>query len=100
MKLADRHGKPLSQVLAEYPAWELPYWQTYYALDPPPEEKLELIVAKGICLYANANSGKGKRKHTPSDYMYPDMFKKLQEQDNNDTIRHAFAKAGLEIKRG
>lgn len=68
-------------------------------MEPPAEEKLELIVAKGICMYANANRAKNSAKSKPSDFMYPDLYKEANKNDN-DTIRSMFSDAGLSVKNG
>lgn len=104
MRLADRHGKPLSQVASEYPAWEIPYWSTWLAHTPTGEQRIEFQLAAFRSEWLSAHSKKGAKVPTPDKLLLPDFW---DEQDRRahlrktksdvSTIAGVFKQAGLSV---
>lgn len=104
MRLADRHGKPLSQVAEEYPAWELPYWSVWMAHTPTDGQRVEIAVARLHSQWLGAHMKKGKQPPPPQDLLLPDYWLEhdrrvhlRRSQDDISALTQAFAQAGVEI---
>lgn len=105
MRLADRHGRPLSQVLAEYEDWEIPYWQLWMDREPLPGRRVEYVAAQIASNHANMHRKKGARAVKPVDFMIPDYWHQLAEQEHqakaksdSDMITRMFVKSHAKIK--
>lgn len=105
MRLADRHGRPLSRVLAEYPAWELRYWQVWMAREPLPGHRVEYVLAQIAANHVNMNRKKGASPLKPADFMIPDYWQQLADQEHqanaksdSDMITRMFVKSNAKIK--
>lgn len=102
MRIADRHGRPLSEVLSEYPAWELPYWASWFAHEPDAGRRVEIAVAQLTRNFIAANSKKGHKPPKIADLIVPDWWAehnhKRAAQDDIRTLTEAFSDAGIPIK--
>ncbi len=102
MRIADRHGRPLSEVLSEYPEWELPYWSAWYAHEPSDGLRAEYAVAQLTRNFIAANSKKGHSPPAISDLLLPDWWlqnnQKLAAKKDMDTLIAAFSESGIPIK--
>ena len=105
MRLADRHGKPLSQVL-DYPAWELPYWHVWMAREPTDGQRTEYAIANFFSKWLSANSKKGARIPQPHELMLPDYWNQKAGQEHQaaaeqdvKAIMAEFARSGAVIKK-
>lgn len=105
MRLADRHGKPLSQVL-DYPAWELSYWAAWMAREPTDGQRVEFSIANFFSKWLSANSKKGARVPEARDLILPDYWSQKAEQAHQASaaldvkaIVSEFARAGAIVKK-
>lgn len=102
MKIADRHGRPLSEVLSEYPEWELPFWDSYYTREPDAGRRVEFIVARLLSTFIAVNSKKGHKPPRPSDLVIPDWWAenipRLAAQADVDELVELFSSSGIPIK--
>lgn len=95
MKLADRHGRPVSQVLSEYPGWELNYWAAWMAREPSDGRRVEFAVAHLHSTTIGINSKKGHKVPKAQDLVIPDYWaeqaeiehQKAAQQDAHEITR-------------
>lgn len=106
MKLADRHGRPLSQVMSEYPAWELPYWAVWMSRVPSEGDRLEWQLACFRSQWMSANSKKGANVPKPHELVMVDWFTqkheavaKKKQQDDISAMIQAFSSVGLSVNK-
>jgi len=50
----------------QLPSWELVFWARYFAKEPPPEERIEILLAQQMAILNNVNS---KRRRSAKDYL-------------------------------
>lgn len=98
MRLADRQGLPLSRVLAEYPSWELPYWQVWMAHEPTDGQRTEYMLAQIASMYAGSHRKKGARAPQPKDFMLPDYWSTQNAKADTNKLINMFADAGCTVK--
>lgn len=98
MRLADRHGRPLSQVLAEYPEWEIGFWRVWMAREPSPGQRVEHVNAQIAAIYRNTHLKKGARSSKPMDFMIPDYWAQQDEKSDCDALIGIFSDAGCQVK--
>lgn len=96
--MADRHGQPLSFVLENYPAWELPYWAAWYSREPTDGQRVEFAVARFMCSWASAHTEKGKPKPKVSDYLIKDYWEEKAEVNRKAAGRRDFQMMVDELK--
>ena len=98
MKLADRHGRPLSEVL-DYPAWELPFWAVWMAREPDEGRRVESIFARFFSAYLSAHSKKGKSVPKPAELVWPDYWQETNSKQSEETkaLLKLFADSGLTL---
>lgn len=88
--MADRHGKSISQVAAEYPAWELPYWSVWLDREPTDGRRIELLLARFLQNYLGAHAKKGKKPPTLDKLIQPSFWSERgQALDQEDQLRSA-----------
>lgn len=63
------------------PNWELKFWEAKWAKEPPPQDRLEWMIANLTALTANVNRGKGKKVKKPEQFM---MFRKAFQAKLSD----------------
>lgn len=80
MRVADRHGRSLSEVL-DYPAWELPYWAAWISHEPTDGQRIEFAVARFMCQWTAAHMKKGKAPPKPKDFVIRDYWTEQAELD-------------------
>ena len=105
MRLADRHGRPLSQVMSEYPAWELGYWASWMRRVPTGDNRVEWQLACFRSQWMSANLKKGHKPPSPQELLLPDWFqnqadiatKKAAKRDI-DLMVSEFAKSGTAVQ--
>lgn len=104
MRLADRHGKPLSQVASEYPAWELPYWSVWMARTPSDGQRVEIAVARLHQSWLSAHSKKGQQAPPIERLLLDDYWvehdrrvQRKRAQEDVSSLTQMFAQAGIEI---
>ena len=101
MRIADRHGKPLTQVLSEYPESELPYWASWYSREPSDGQRIEFAVARFLSQYIAVHSKKGHAAPKPHELITPDWWAEHNRSKainaDNDAITQAFAEAGYRV---
>lgn len=104
MRLADRHGRPLSQVASEYPAWELPYWSVWMARTPSDGQRAEIAVARLHQSWLSAHQKKGQQAPPIERLLMPDYWaehdRKVQRQraqEDASALTQMFASAGVEV---
>lgn len=101
MRIADRHGRPLSEVLSEYPAWELPYWASWLAREPDAGRRVEIAVAQLHRSFISANSKKGHKPPKIHELLVPDWWadnnKRRAAQKDIFTLTEAFTDAGIPV---
>jgi len=102
MRVADRHGRPLSQVLSEYPDWEMSYWAAWGHREPTDGAKVEAILARFFSSWIGAHSKKGRKIPSPSELVYPSYWCEQRKSDNSDSnaITSALMRSGVKIKFG
>lgn len=104
MRLADRHGQPLSKILSDYPAWELPYWAVWIAREPTDGQRVEYAVARFFSQWLHANSKKGAAIPPAHELVLQDYWQERQSQkdaakkDANIIIAE-FARTGHSVKQ-
>lgn len=105
MRLADRHGRPLSQVL-DYPAWEMPYWASWITREPSDGHRIEYAVARFFSQWLHANSKKGARIPQAHELTLPDFWSEHALQAHRasakkdvNAIVAEFARSGHTIKK-
>lgn len=97
MRVADRHGRPLSEVL-EYPAWEMPYWASWYSREPSDGQRAEFAVARFMCSWLGAHTEKGKPKPKVSDCVMEDYWENKAERDRKTAAKRDFQMMVQELK--
>lgn len=104
MQIADRHGKSMSQVASDYPAWELPYWAVWLARVPDDGKRVEVAVARLACNWSNAHRKKGAPMSKPEDHMLKDYFAekdaaiiRARSKDDITAMTNVFMQSGLSI---
>ena len=106
MRLADRHGQPLSQVLSDYPAWELPYWAVWISREPTDGQRVEFAVARFMTQWLHANSKKGARVPQAHELVMPDYWNEHAQKEQRAAAKQdvsllvaEFARAGHAVKK-
>ena len=106
MRLADRHGLPLSRVMSEYPAWELPYWAVWMSREPSDGRRIEWAVASLHSTFVSVNSKKGASVPKAQELVIPDYWferhekaRLVKSKADASALIQAFAKAGCEIRQ-
>ena len=97
MRLADRHGKPLSQVAVEYPDWELAYWSVWFEVEPTDGERVELAIARFFQSWISGHIEKGKPVPKLQDLMLSSHWAK-QAEDPEALLRASFKRAAALTK--
>jgi hypothetical protein len=102
MKLADRHGRPLSQVLSEYEEWELPYWASWFAHEPSDGKRVEIAIAQLTRNFIASNLKKGRKPPKIDELLIPDWWiennKRAAARRDINTLTQAFVDSGIPIK--
>lgn len=106
MRLADRHSRPLSEVLSDYPAWELPYWAVWLSREPTDGQRVEYAVAQFFSNWLSANSKKGARVPQAHELVMRDYWQeralenqRIAAKRDTNLIIAEFARAGASIKQ-
>lgn len=102
MRLADRHGRPLSEVLSDYPEWELPFWASWMAREPDSGRRVEIMVAKLLRTFISANSKKHHKPPDLEDLVIPDWWAeknhRLSARRDVDALINAFSESNVPIE--
>lgn len=104
MRIADRHGRPLSQVASEYPAWELPYWSVWMARTPSDGQRAEVAVARLHQSWLSAHQKKGHQAPPIERLLMPDYWvehdRRVQDKrakHDVDVMAKVFKQAGIDV---
>lgn len=101
MRIADRHGRPLSEVLSDYPAWELPFWASWYSHELSDGHRTEIAVARLTRNFIAANSKKGHQPPDLEDLVIGDWWAEKNRESalraDDDAITRAFRQAGFRV---
>lgn len=101
MRVADRHGRPLSEVLA-YPSWELAYWSVWMSREPDDGARVERILAIFLSQWTGAHIKKGAKPPSPQDLMWPDYWSEQNEKERKKRdvrmMIEQFSAAGAPVK--
>ncbi len=66
------------------PNWELKFWEAKFAKEPPPEVRLEWMLANLTATTVNMNRGKGKKAKKLEKFMlFRDAFKVALSPDKD-----------------
>ena len=102
MRVADRHGRSLSEVLSEYPDWEMSYWASYYAREPDSGRRVEYMLARFLSTYLSAHSKKGHQPPKPADLFLPDWYRENHQptasRDDVNMLIELFSESGIPVR--
>ena len=85
--------------MADYPSWELPYWQIWDAREPTDGQRLEHLLTNVSLIWINGHREKGKKRLTAKDVIHPDLWEQARQQDEAESIRQMFAVGGIPVIR-
>ena len=78
MNIADRKGVSLNFIMENYTAHEIDYWKVYYSKEPSEKMLNQYLMTQFMAMFNNFNS---KKKISPSEFQYPEMWKTPEQQD-------------------
>lgn len=101
MRLADRHGRPLSEVMA-YSSWEMAYWSVWMSREPADGRRVEWILATFLSQWMGAHMKKGHKPPKPHELIVPDYWAQRNERQANkrniEALIESFSDAGIPVK--
>ena len=74
MMMADRHGRPLSEIASEYSEWEIPYWAAWYSREPTDGRRIEFAISRLHANWLGTHMKKGHKPPKPQDLVIPDYW--------------------------
>lgn len=104
MMLADRHGRPVSEIASEYPDWEIEYWAAWLSREPSDGVRVERAVAYLHSTFIGVNSKKGSTVPKPHELSIPNYWLEKAEanrlaksKEDANALAQAFKDAGCEV---
>jgi hypothetical protein len=93
MSFAERRGISLAQVLCEYTAAELTYWQAWEKHEISQEAKLEHVMAQLTCAYLNCHRKKNSKAHEMKDIVFRADWLPNDQARDSQTLINEFVRA-------
>lgn len=82
-RLAVFFRRPISELRSQLPAWELVFWSRYLSKEPPPEDRLEILLANLSAMFANKGQ-RSARKKLQDFLFFKDAFQYVPNSGNPD----------------